>query len=206
MEDIVTQQQRQIRQLQKDVERLKTIECGGGGGGGTQAYCAQVHRSTDQVIAADSYDWVIFDTIDYDNHNFFDIASPDRLTVTVDGLYAIGAQIWWTIENSGTRRLLVCVTHGASTLDVAIDAIYWQHNWEVQQSAHTHYRLSAGDYVSVLVSTSGSVNPVNLLAPINNNPGARLYITRLMDAPSGGPGPVPLHGSYMGLLSPITKP
>lgn len=206
MEDIVTQQQRQIRQLQKDVERLKTIECGGGGGGGTQAYCAQVHRSTDQTIGAGSADYVLFDTIDYDNHNFFDIANPDRLTVTVDGLYAIGAEVWWSMDNTGTRSLFVMAQHGVQSWAIAADRLYWPFWAEPVQSVHTLYRLYAGDYVRAYVDIYQSANPVNLQAPLNQNPGPRLYVARLMDAPSGGPGPVPLHGSYMGLLSPITKP
>lgn len=53
---------------------------------------ARVYRSVgagNQVIPAATFTPVVFDTVDFDTHVYFNIANPSRLTVPATGLYLV---------------------------------------------------------------------------------------------------------------------
>jgi len=56
---------------------------------------ARIFRSTNQVIPAHTPTYLIFDSVVWDDYNFFDPAQPDRLTIPVGALYEVGCCIRW---------------------------------------------------------------------------------------------------------------
>lgn len=78
-------------------------------------YGVKVTRTTNQTIPTGaSGDDVDFDTEEYDEFNFFDIASPTRITIPLTGVYFISAILRYAANGSGTIRVVSVRLNGGN--------------------------------------------------------------------------------------------
>lgn len=221
MEDIVTQQQRQIRQLQRDVERLKTIECGGGGGSGPTASIAlaQMRRTTNQTLGGLSatVEFDVVDRVTLGVIELIDGSSPgwyQGFRIVQEGFYAFGGGVYWTSDAGvgNYRALTISLLPWAPVTQISFtDNREWQYWLQFQdriQLVQSQFYLFAQDELYMGIAAANVAAPP---ATVRGDDGAVwqgsfFNIVQLTGAIGSAPGPQPPRGNYMGLLSPITYP
>jgi len=118
-----------------------------------QMASARIFHSIDQPIPGMIATPVAFDSVLWDNYNFYDPAQPTRLTVPIGGLYQFGASTHWLVGVNTGLRIRLCLN---ATLQLAGQS-HWCNNpvwadWDL--SVQTLYRLQPGDFVQVLAYNS----------------------------------------------------
>lgn len=126
---------------------------------------ARVFNSTNIAIANDTSTALTFDTERWDTDGMHSGATPSRLTINTPGKYYIYGHVEWGNPGTGFVVQLSITLNGATILashrEPAIDT--------ARQSVSTHYELSAGDYVELIVlQTSGA--SLNVQASPNFSP------------------------------------
>jgi hypothetical protein len=126
---------------------------------------ARVEFTSSQTISNAIDTDLSFDVASYDNDSFFGL-NHTHLTVPVDGVYAITANVYWEANSTETRFVGICKNDGgdcpfsgtvlASQFGLATPAA----QGSMAQSVSTQAKLSAGDFVAVGVyqNSGGSLH------------------------------------------------
>lgn len=117
---------------------------------------ARIFRSTNQVIPGNTPTYLIFDSVQWDDYNFFDPANPDRLTIPVGALFAVGCCVQfmtaveanaWVRIRDGTPDTWIQHSHYISPTGWA----------GAQFTMHTLIPLRPGDFLRVQVYNNHAV-------------------------------------------------
>lgn len=129
---------------------------------------ARVFNSANISIADSTFTALTFDSERYDNGSLHDTgANTSRLTAPITGLYAIGACLQWAASAAGRRQARLRL-NGTAYIDMIEHAPSAAGATTVQDPG-TDYRLTAGDYVEVVVFQS-SGGALNVEAAANYSP------------------------------------
>ena len=131
-----------------------------GAGGGAVPHC-RVYRSTNQNIANNTLDQIVFDTQREDNDNMWEgVTNPTRITFTQGGWYHVGACWQWVGDASATGS-----RYGEIQLNVGATPIVATQIDEADSSTRAiiqnlgcDYRFSAGDYIQLAVKQVAGVS------------------------------------------------
>jgi len=135
----------------------------GGGGGGSSApvlnHAARAARTTNQSIADNSADAIIFDSVTFDTSSFWAGGAPTRLTIPATGVYVINFDAAFANNGTGYRALRIRVD-GATT----IAELHLQPNGTLNDHLNVSaiYKFTAAQYLEfICIQTSGG--PLNML-------------------------------------------
>lgn len=112
----------------------------------------RLHKSSTQAVTGGNTVTVQWDVEDFDYGGFFDIGSPTRITIPIDGVYFIAAGVHYNANSVVVTEIMI---NGAT--EIARQA---QGNSGVQEGAgvSTLYEFSAGEYVEVRFYAGASGN------------------------------------------------
>jgi hypothetical protein len=122
---------------------------------------ARVYNDAAIAINNNSTTALTFNSERFDDGNLHSTsANTGRLTAPVAGLYAIGAHAAFAANSTGTREIHIRLD---GTTSLAMGAGTASATREGRMSVSTVYRLTAGQYVEVLVyqNSGGSLNVVS---------------------------------------------
>jgi hypothetical protein len=141
---------------------------------------ARVELATDQSIAGDAtITPLTWGTATYNTAGMFNVATPDRLTAPIAGVYAIDGGVRWAANVNGFRFAAVCLNGPSgggcnATTDVAVSEYPTNDDPGVgtlrltQQTVSTQLKLAAGDVVQLAAAQdSGVALLVNALPATN---------------------------------------
>ncbi|MBA7587908.1 hypothetical protein ES708_29955 [subsurface metagenome] len=129
---------------------------------------ARIFHSANQNIPGMTPTFLTFDSVAWDDYNFYDPAQPDRLTIPAGALYSFGA----------CANFFIPVLHGARlaiTLNGTDDLIRHQHSLPTDTlvgsvlSIHTLWPLRPGDFLQVRVLQTAMAG-ADILARDNYSP------------------------------------
>jgi hypothetical protein len=109
---------------------------------------ARVFSSSDIIVPNGTRTVLTFDSERFDKAALHDATAPERLTVPVDGTYALVCHTSWTTRGGGSR-LLELWRNGSQVIAAANAPGDPAHHTELTVS--TMFQLSAGDFVEARV-------------------------------------------------------
>jgi hypothetical protein len=137
---------------------------------------ARVEMATDQSITGDAtITPLTWGTATYNTAGMFNVATPDRLTAPIAGVYAIDGGVRWAANVNGFRFAAVCLNGPSAggctaTTDVAVSEYPTNDSTMrlTQQTVSTQLKLAAGDVVQLAAAQdSGVALLVNALPATN---------------------------------------
>lgn len=125
---------------------------------------ARIQRNANQSIPNNTDTALQFDIVNFDTHNMYDGLNNTRLTIPIDGLYLMGADISWAattaVKEAAFRLNGVTELDRQSASDPLSGTIFWAQNLQYL------WFFSQGDYVEV-VAFQNSGAPINVGIPRN---------------------------------------
>jgi hypothetical protein len=123
---------------------------------------ATVYLSADQEIANNSYAYISWNKVAFDNASFWSPSLPTRFTIPEDGLYDIKVNIFWRSNSVGKREHRLYYYRSSETALALDNKSAIASSWD-GSSMSVQWPLLTGDevYVKVL-QDSGS--PLDLYA------------------------------------------
>lgn len=112
---------------------------------------ARVYRTTGQTIAPNTETAVSFSTESYDIGGLWAAGSPTRITINETGTWVFTAHVGWSTANG--KRYMRIRANGSSYL-----AASNTNGLSEPQSVATVMRLSAGEYVELMVEQTDTIN------------------------------------------------
>lgn len=135
----------------------------------------RAYRTTGQNVPDATLTALTWDAESFDTDSFHDnVTNASRLTVPtgLGGLYSIRASCWFNTANSGGLAVFLQI-NGAAPYVATGKLTFGVGSQGVTAAIDTFYRLSAGDYVEVLVQagdTGGGTHAVNNLGASYRTP------------------------------------
>jgi hypothetical protein len=144
-----------------------------------------VTRSTDLSVADDDFQLVTWDTVEYDEGDFYDAGATDRFTIPADGYYLFGCMGRWDAANNtggpGVRGIGIWLNADDPTLHENIGYNEWPAFTQAgaymfQTPIGPARHLETGDYIRMYAYQSSS-GALDLMASQGKTPA--MWIVRV---------------------------
>lgn len=97
---------------------------------------------------------IIFDIVEFDSDNMYDVANPSRLVVPFDGVYQIMGQVIYSLQGAAGVRSIGIMVNGS--IIIGSQGITSNGANTFGLSTGSIYKFKKGDYIEVIVyQTSG---------------------------------------------------
>lgn len=135
---------------------------------------ARVSQTAAQTLTTGVGVVLTFDTEHFDPWGMHGATNTSRLTVPSPGWYSIGAQVVFTANSTGQRRLVLQVNGATPIAGQAMMALTDSSAHRVNAAAE--YWLNAGDYVEAVVTQSSGGNLDTVIA---SSLASAMWLTRI---------------------------
>lgn len=124
----------------------------------------RIHKSADVAIANNTLTALTFDEEYYDRYEMHSLAAvTNRITIPLDGVYLVGANIRWASNSAGDRLIGIRI-NGANFLCADSRRPAATAGRTTDQCCSTIWEFTTGDYIEVLVlqDSGGNLDVLNV--------------------------------------------